>query len=119
MHVADEEFCQGMAVQGLCLHHLQTDIVSLHLLQIFHLGRTDHFAEQQQHFRLSVCERVSFDVVAVEVEIEHKLALETLFVFRQKGVHRQPLLIEFRNLFHSFEYLMPQSYKMSWRIPNK
>ena len=100
LHVPYEALRQGMVAQRLRLHHLQAYVVRLHLFQVLHLGRADHLAEQQQHFRLSVGEHVPLDVVAVEVEVEHELSPKPPLVFRREGLQRLPLLIEFLYLSH-------------------
>ncbi|GAE23060.1 hypothetical protein JCM10003_2755 [Bacteroides pyogenes JCM 10003] len=40
-------------------------------------------------------------MVAVEIEVKHKLSPKPFLVFRREGLHRLPLLIEFLYLFHS------------------
>lgn len=100
LHIPYETLRQGMVAQRLRLHHLQADVVRLHLFQVFHPGGADHLAKQQQHFRLSVGERVPLDVVAVEVEVEHELSPKPPFVFSREGLQQLPLLVEFLYLFH-------------------
>lgn len=65
---------------GLLLYHFETHITGFHFLQVFHFSFTYNLAEQQQQFSLTICQCITFNVVAVEVEIHCKLAAETLAV---------------------------------------
>ena len=78
---ADKVLSEGHAGQGgLLLHHLQPHIAGGHFRHVPHFGFAHDLAEEQQDFRLSVGERVAFDVVAVVVEVDGKAAAQHLAV---------------------------------------
>ena len=54
----------------LFCHHTQGYITCCHVLHILYIRFSNDFPEKQQYLRLSVCERIAFDVIAIIVEID-------------------------------------------------
>ena len=56
----------------LFLHHLQTNLACLHVIEVLQITITADFTEKQQQFSLSIGKSVPLHVVAVEVIIHGK-----------------------------------------------
>ena len=82
MQCPDKILCQGHFFQGrLFLHHPQAHVARRHFLHIAHIRLSDHLAEKQQDFRLSIGQCIPFDMIAIVVEIDRKTAAKPFPVF--------------------------------------
>lgn len=56
----------------LLLHHLQTYLTGLHVIEVLQVAITTDFTEKQQQLCLPIGKGVAFHVVAVEVIVNGK-----------------------------------------------
>ena len=85
MNLSNKCFSQRFIGISLLLDHIQTDIMSFHLLKVFHFGRAYYFSEKKEHFCLAVSECITLNMIAVIIKVERKLSLQPFFVIRRKG----------------------------------
>ena len=61
-------------------HHLQPNITGCHLLHVSHICFTYHLAKQKQNLRLAIGQCITFNMVAVVVEVHSETTAQSFLI---------------------------------------